>query len=430
MVKSVEKVKVTGLYPMFKDGVEATSIQLVSFSFDNGDECGFKIVAQKGLYEVGTDAIYIQPDYCLSSDVELFHSFTQPGGNPNKSRLGKMNRVRAIKFNFNESLDTMDPIYSNGILLPLSEVKSFLEVDSVDGLDLADVLQVTKYEEPEKLGNGQSGGDFPEMFYKTDETNIMNVVSHVKRVIEKGNGNVTFGVAIKRDGSSFSQFTRVNADGVFYNTICSRSQTKRSDTKQTIGYKNEVEEYGKYFNQETKKLEWRGKVTGTMISEEDALNTLTPIQVEISDAWIELSKRSGLFEGALEYCKKYNVELGFRGEIYGAGLKGSGNKVNPDAKEKSQLRLFGIDKLEFGHAVRQHYGNEHNLKKVAEEIGVQYTEVYEVTPKTFEDLLDFGRKIFADEKANGRIIEGVVIRTMYSNDVSCKFMNDEYDAAK
>ena len=79
MVNIVEIVTITNLVPVFKEGVEANAIQVAKFSFDNGGECGFNVIAQKGLYEIGSKAIYIQPDYCLSEN-ELFNSFI-----PNKA---------------------------------------------------------------------------------------------------------------------------------------------------------------------------------------------------------------------------------------------------------------------------------------------------------------------------------------------------------
>ena len=430
MTKIVEIVKVTGLFPMYKDTVEADFIQLVGFEFENGDECGFKIVAQKGLYNVGDTAIYVQPDYCLSNDVSLFDSFTNPDGNPNKSRLGKQNRIKSIKFNFNETQTGSDPVYSNGILMPIKPVLRYLKVDSLEGLELAEKLEIIKYETPEKGSAGKGINEFPEFFYKTDEENIMNIINKVKHVIENGNGETEFGLVIKNDGSSFSQFTRKNEEGEFYNTVCSRSQTKITDATETVAYENETGKFTKYFNQEESVLGWRNEKTNEFVFDDVAKETLTPITVPVNDTWIDLSRKSGLFDGALEYCKKHNVTLGFRGEIFGQALKGSGNKINPDAKLEQQLKLFGVDLLENGNAIRQHYGNEHNLIKVANEIGVPCSTVVVCKPKNIDELFEAGKKIFKDEENEGRIIEGVVIRTMNSNEISCKFMNDYYDSMK
>lgn len=101
-----------------------------------------------------------------------------------------------------------------------------------------------------------------------------------------------------------------------------------------------------------------------------------------------------------------------------------------DKVRTSEVVEFGIDNMESGFSVRQHLGDKHNLEKVATEIDVPYTTIYKFTPKSFEDIIKQANELFASEKKEGRIIEGVVIRTLHSNAISCKYLNDEYDASK
>ena len=444
MVKVVEIVTINRLVPVYKDGQEATSIQVAKFSFENGGECGFNVIAQKGLYEIGSKAIYIQPDYCLP-DTELFADFVAPGGEPKKSRLGKQNRIRAIKFNFNFE-GTSDPIYSNGILMPLSEVEYFLSNSDPDNYcfysdlpspnayskiedieDLAEKLSVTKYEEPESAGSGLAAGEFPSFMYKTDEPNINNLVDHVKRIIAEGQ---ELGVTIKRDGSSHTTYFKLEGDE-WKVGVCSRSMEKKMEQLQTTGYVSQDGlEYRKHFDRETMTKGWFCEATEEFITDDVAESTLIPIQKEVKDSWVELAKSSGLLEKGLEYCKEYGVQLAFRGEIIGQGLKGSGNKVNPDSNEKQKLVLFGIDDLSEGYSKRINYSSPHNLRYVANLLGIEYTPVFIAKFATYESLCEYCEGIFVKEKAEGRIIEGVVIRTMYTNDLSCKYMNGEYDSRK
>lgn len=179
--KVVQIVSVSKISKVYKNGEEANSIELINFNFENGEECGYNVIAQKGLYEINSKAIFIMPDYCLS-DIKLFESFTAPNGDPSKSRLGKNNRIRALKFNFTKAVDSLDPIYSFGILMPLSEVESYLGKEITKDMDLTNMLNITKYEEPETGGSGLVGGDFPSFLYKTDETNIEAMKSHVKKL--------------------------------------------------------------------------------------------------------------------------------------------------------------------------------------------------------------------------------------------------------
>ena len=99
-MKPVEIVEITKKTPIYKDGVEANSIEVVQFKYHDGSNCGYHLISQKGIYQIGDKAVFIQPDFCLS-DLHLFDTFTKPFNDPKKSKLGKQNRIRAVKFNFN-----------------------------------------------------------------------------------------------------------------------------------------------------------------------------------------------------------------------------------------------------------------------------------------------------------------------------------------
>lgn len=438
MVKIVEIVTITNLIPVFKEGAEANAIQVAKFSFDSGGECGFNVIAQKGLYEIGSKAIYIQPDYCLSEN-ELFNSFIAPGGDPKRSRLGKQNRIRAIKFNFSFE-GSSDPIYSNGILLPLEEVEAFLfdgdenycfysdmpSPEAYRELDLAEELGVTKYEEPETAGSGLIAGEFPSFMYKTDEQNINNIVDHVKKIISEGQ---ELGITIKRDGSSHTTYFKLE-DEDYKSGVCSRSQEKKLDQSFVTDYFDEDKNlYHRYFDKDTMTKGWFCDEL-SQFRQDDEMEEFEAVVKGVKDSWVELAKESGLLENGLAYCKEHGLELAFRGEIIGSGLKGSGNKVNPDANDRQKLVLFGIDDLSEGFSKRINYSSPHNLRDVSKILGIEYTESIVSKPKTYEELIDICEDIFRTEKSNGRIIEGVVVRTMYTNDLSCKVMNGDYDSRK
>lgn len=443
MAKAAEIVTITKLVPVFKEGAEANAIQVAKFSFDGGGECGFNVIAQKGLYEAGSKAVYIQPDYCLA-DNALFSSFVAPGGDAKKSRLGKQNRIRAIKFNF-QFENSSDTIYSNGILMPLSEVEAFLQDSDpetycfysdlpspkayrsiFDIEDLATELGVAKYEEPETAGSGLAAGEFPSFMYKTDEPNINNIVDHVKRVIAEGQ---ELGITIKRDGSSHTTYFKKEG-GEYKAGVCSRSMEKKMDQAFVTDYRDaDGNVYHRYFDKDSMKKGWFCDATSEFKTDEQVEN-FEAITKEVKDSWVELAKSSGLLERGLAYCQEHGLELAFRGEIVGQGLKGSGNKVNPDASEKQKLVLFGIDDLSEGYSKRINYSSPHNLRDVAKELGIEYTPAHIAKFSTYEALCEYCDGIFAKEKSEGRIIEGVVVRTMYSNALSCKYMNPEYDSKK
>lgn len=422
MIKSVEVVKVNKIIPIYKEGVEANAIQVINFTFENGDECGYNVIAQKGLYSIGSKAVYIQPDFCLS-DISLFKSFTAPFDDPKKSKLGKNNRIRAVKFNFNFE-NSSDPIYSFGVLLPKEEVDAYINAPyNQDELD--EILGITKYEEPETGGSGLVKGGLPHFLYGTDETNCNNLKSHINKVCEEGQ---ELGWTFKTDGSSFTEYFRKN-ENTFYTGICSRSLEKSLEQSYVSEYIKDGNKYHKYIKPDTKEKGWYCDALNDFKTN-DEVKDFEKVSIEVKDSWVDLAHSSGLVERGMEYCKKHDVQLVFRGEIYGQGLKGSGNKLNPDANSKQGLKLFGIDSLETGFSVRVNYSSEHNLVKVCEELGLEHTKPVVIKPKNYDDLIRIAEEIFKEEKAKGRIIEGIVVRTMYTNDLSTKVMNPEYDSKK
>jgi hypothetical protein len=381
MTNPVEIVTITAKSPLFKKGTgePATSIELINFSFSNGDECGFNVVSQKNLYSIGDSAIYIQPDYCIP-ETELFSSFHVPYGDPNKSKLGKNGRIRAIKFNFSLK-DSSDIIYSNGILLPLSEANI---PDNTEDLSpkvgsLAEFLGITKYEEPERFGNGDAKGGFPGFLYKTDEENAANLKSYINRILEAGE---RIGWTLKIDGSSFTQYFKKGVDG-WYTGICSRTMEKK-------------------------------------IPDDISLT---------SDRWVNMSISSGLYERGMQYCQENDRELAFRGEIYGEGVtKGSGNKSNPHSKEKPNLAIFGIDDLSSGYATKLLHPE---VECICHFANIPHLGIIEVCPKDYNELVDMTNEIFESYKRDkGWTVEGLVVRTLDSNNLSCKIMNNFYDSRK
>ena len=168
----VSIVTIKNKIPLYKGDEQANSIEVIEL-----EEVGFELVANKTLYQIGDRAVYIQPDYCVS-DIPLFESFIRPDGQEHRSMLGKVEglprRIRAKKFTLSKEPNG-DPVYSNGILLPINEVAKYLfgykevSIYNLEKLNLTTKLGITKYEEPEPvskggLKSGQTEGKFPEGF--------------------------------------------------------------------------------------------------------------------------------------------------------------------------------------------------------------------------------------------------------------------------
>lgn len=395
--KAVKVVTVKKIIPLFKGGEEAERIELLQFN-----EVGYEVVSQKGKYSIGHIAILILPDYCVS-ELPLFDDFIAPMGDKSKSYLGKIEgeprRIRAKKFNFHKG--DGKSVYSNGILLSLTDIKEYIGLEAGATLEesesiIASVLGITKYEEPEKQGTIKTGnarkGGFPSGVYKTDETNIEMLWNHIEYPI-------TLIGTEKVDGSSITIGLTDDYPNGF---IASRNINKALTVKKVTGQRNiKVIE---------RLMFW--KKPDLNIYEE----TLNDDNFVVHGMpYLNILKDNGL----------HNVIL--RGELYGGASKGSGNKNNPHAQCKSGIRLFYIDKFDEGVAKKM---SRSDFKAYCHKY--DFASVHEYFQKTFNNEFEIRKEcesVFEFQKAEKRIIEGLVLSTS-DNSFSCKYMNNEYDSKK
>ena len=409
----VSIVAIKNKIPLYKGDKQAVSIEVIEL-----EEVGFELVANKTLYQIGDRAVYIQPDYCVS-DIPLFESFIRPDGQEHRSMLGKVNglprRIRAKKFTLSKEPNG-DPVYSNGILLPLLEVRDYLNIGLTEVLvntNLTELLGITKYEEPEPvsksgLRSGQTEGKFPEGIYKTDEENINNLWNHIEKKIGYP---VTLVGTEKVDGSSITIGVTPKIPEGF---ICSRNLRKKLTIKKVIGKRkpNLLEKIFLSFSF-IRPLLSKLKINPTYSVD---LNIYQEVEndddfVRYGKPYLDLLINSG------------ETNLIFRGELNGGKLKGSGNKNNPASKEQPNIKIFGLDKInEYGEAQKIPYLL---FKTECEKAGVPLVkEVFNKEFNSKEELLAECNNYF---KTN--MIEGIVVRTVDSK-FSAKVMNLEYDSKK
>jgi len=318
---------------------------------------------------------------------------------------GKPRRIRAKKFNF--SLEPFgDPVYSNGILLPVFDVRDYLSQKNntplgitldnlLDGMvDLVSELEITKYEEPEvqpKGGVSVNGGrKFPEGIYKTDEENINNLWNHLDKKIGYP---VTLVGTEKVDGSSITIGVK-NGEGF----ICSRNLQKPLIIKKYVGRREKT-----LFE----KLMFWTKPDLNLYQE-----------VENDDDFVKYGKP---YLDLLIQSGEDNIVL--RGELNGKTLKGSGNKLNPSSKLENNIQFFGIDEIYNGVA-------EKLVDELVHDFKLTYPEfkfVKEVFRKEFNSRQEIEEECNKYFKTN--LIEGLVLRTLDSK-FSGKFMSLEYDSKK
>ena len=452
MEQGIQIVTIKNFSPLYRDGEEANNIQYVQL-----EETGFSIVVQKGRFNIGDKALYIQPDWCLS-DHELFSDYIAPEGNQNKSKLGKIDkiprRVRSVKFNFTDSLNNQ--VYSTGILIALSEIQDYpqdyININNPE-TNITDYLGVFKYVAPEKTKLGDSLGDLPEGLYKTDETNYYNSLKTLRGLLPCK----LIGLC-KIDGSS---------ESIYYKNeekfgICSRGLEKKIYNLEREGYKlikkskeinigdkvcRKYEKFKSGLVVNTVKdfvpSPYKETDTACIFEEDDSIvnlkdllvpqyknliteefvdytlieSTVPLVEKIVDDVFVEL----GL--PILEKLKNNKESIVIRGEIFGVGLNGSSNSNNPHNKLDKQFKAFRVDDFSSDKAIKLPIKTS---MEICEKLDIPFVDTIFIQEfNTIEEIEQVCLNYF---KSN--LIEGIVLATYDSNVYSSKFMNPEYDSKK
>jgi hypothetical protein len=305
-------------------------------------------------------------------------------------------------------------VYSYGILIPYITACNYMGMvlDNEDNLD--EMFDITKYEEPEpckKGGQGSTVGSsaFPIGMYRTDEDNINKLIN-----------TMTFPITLvgseKVDGSSITLWYKGGKWG-----ICSRNLSKDLTYKKVIGRK-------------IRWWEWILKILSLMTWKPEG--KLIYKEIPSDSEFVTVGKP--YLDMMVKYCYKYDLEIALRGELCGKGLRGSGNTKNPHAYEEKHIEFFGIDAYVTHTHKQEHSFFINVLDNIYEDWegvrtrGTNIVRTKEYFYKEFqsaEELISYCNCVFDSQKAMGRIIEGIVVRTPCSQ-FSAKIMNLEYDSKK
>ena len=424
-MKPVDLVTIEKIIPIYKQGTEANLIQVARVKDSEGNSCQFNIIIGKGFYNIGDPCIYVQPDFSLPP-VSLFSSYYFPDGNEHKSKLGKKGRIRAVKFNFS-FVGESEPIYSNGILISMTEFNKYIEGKDFDMSDLQKSLNIIKYvadDSADSMKSGLAKGEIPYFLYKTDE----NRCELNKRIIDECYENKeVLSFTQKRDGSSILIYYRVENEKEQVG-VCSHGFEKKLDQSYVSAYKDGEFLLHRYFHKDTNEKGWYNDFTQKFYTDKE-VGQFEKVMTECRDSFVDTTKKHGYLDKLTEYCRANKLQLALRGELIGAGNKGSGNKLNMDAKGDSRVVWFGVDELDSGFAQRLHYKDKYNLKTICEAMGLEYTPELTEGVFSYYEIIAWAHKYFNDIKVStGQIIEGTVIRSKFSNKLSIKYLNNEYDS--
>lgn len=400
-------VTIKNKYPLFKNHEVASSIELIEL-----EEVGNTIVSGKNLFKKGDIALFIAPDYNIPNN-ELFSEYYAPNGDLSKNKLGANGRVRAIKFNWGK-IDGI-PVYSYGLLLPIDEVIKFTNLTlsklrMVESDDLDEILHIRKLD---LAKNGQllksnpynNLMEFPNNMYKTDETNIHYLWDNIQYPIK------LIGTE-KVDGSSITLYSQNCQIGQSVG-ICSRRWEIPLYINKIVGKK--VVSCINKVNIFLKKLFTKKDID---------LNIYE--YVPNDDKFIVFGKP--YLDKLQEYSHTTGKNIALRGEITGSGFRGSGNSLNPHAKEAPSIYFYGMDELGDDNIWRK--VNNSTLQFTLGVLGFKSCRVlFNRTFRSKLEIIKHCEAIIQREKDKGVNIEGIVLKTE-NNYFSAKYMNLYYDSKK
>jgi len=255
-------------------------------------------------------------------------------------------------------------LFSEGVVAPLSKFEDIEDFqlwyidDSCIGEEVSEPIGVTKYEPP-LPPNESAIGELPYGIWKTDEERHENLVDKIPF------GDIV-DIFLKYDGQSSTHGFKVDEDRYFL-----------------TGRRFEINP-----------------------DEENRYSVHIP---KVKDKIIN-------------YCKKHNVSLAFRGESYGTGIQG--NDSNPHSKMPRSIAFFSIFNID--ERCYERKGSEHYFYKVCKEIDLECVDMIEENVVLTKELIEMYSKGIK-KLPNGNHFEGVVVQ--HANG-SFKIINKYYDANK
>lgn len=167
---------------------------------------GWRVVAKSGLHKTNDYVVYCEIDSFIPTEIAPF--LTKPNSAPKVFEGVNGEILKTIR---------LRGCLSQGLVIPISELKMLSSDDIVEHNDVSDKLGIKKWESPisESLA-GEARGLFPSCCPKTDSERIQNLSDVLESEYKKF--GFVFEVTEKLDGTSF---TALFYDNEFH--VCSRN---------------------------------------------------------------------------------------------------------------------------------------------------------------------------------------------------------------
>ena len=256
-------------------------------------------------------------------------------------------------------------VWSEGVIESLENVEYKGEI--VVGKDITDDIGVYKYEPPTPQ-DLSAKGNLPFGIIKTDESRYNQV------------RDLPFGelvdVTLKIDGQS----------GTFYHS--------KSYEHPTIGF------VASHFGITSRSLD---------------------IKLDCDNNYTKVERRYNILERLNNFCKKRDISLALRGEVYGSNIQAF--NINPHKGIPLDWAMFSVWLIDEKRYARK--GEEYYFLNIAEELGLPTVPVLEKDVVLTPELI---KKYCEDmTELNGKMFEGVVIQ---HRNGSFKVIKKHYDSKK
>lgn len=192
---------------------------------------GWQVVVKKNEFKVGDLGIYLEIDSIPPDTSDFNFLWAKNLKDANGNIIGK--EIIPRPDNYRLKTVRLRGQISQGLFIPLThQVRGYLEFfsTSVEGVDVTELLGVTKYEPPINFSRGNTEGLFPSALVpKTDEERVQSCPSVLETMV-----GIPYVMTLKYDGTS-ATFLWDKIDEKF--KVCSRNLSVKEEDGNSVYWK-------------------------------------------------------------------------------------------------------------------------------------------------------------------------------------------------
>lgn len=190
----------------------------------------WKVVVRKGEITLNSIVVYFEIDSWIPTAIAPFLS---RNGVPKKFNEIEGEKLRTIKLKGQISQGLIMNISDIAKVVPDFETK-VAEIGGIkEGIDVSDILGITKWELPSSMSSFQTKGNFPSFIPKTDQERVQNLTKKFNDI-----KTIHWEVTEKCDGSSltvyYSKQHSMNAGEASVEGVCSRNLDLKMEAEEGV----------------------------------------------------------------------------------------------------------------------------------------------------------------------------------------------------